>query len=196
MKLCFATNNSHKLEEVRHATKHFQIVSLKEINCFEELPETRDTLEGNSLQKAEYVFDKYKVPCFADDTGLEVEELNNAPGVYSARYAGPQRNSDDNIELLLKNLQGKSNRNARFRTVISVVGLLSTPLLFEGIISGSITLDRRGTSGFGYDPVFLPNGYLKTFAEMTMDEKNKLSHRAQAVKKLEAYLANAASITM
>lgn len=195
IKLCFATNNSHKLEEVRHAIKHLQIVSLEEINCFEELPETRDTLEGNSLQKAEYVFDKYKVPCFADDTGLEVEALNNAPGVYSARYAGPQRNADDNINLLLKNLQGKTNLNARFRTVISLVGLQSSPVLFEGIVSGVIILERRGTSGFGYDPIFLPEGYAKTFAEMSMGEKNELSHRARAVKKLEAYLANTASIT-
>jgi XTP/dITP diphosphohydrolase len=195
IKLCFATNNSHKLEEVRHAIKHFQIVSHEEINCFEELPETRDTLEGNSLQKAEYVFDKYKIPCFADDTGLEVEALNNGPGVYSARYAGPQRNAEDNIDLLHKNLLGKSNLNARFRTVISLVGLEPSPVLFEGIVSGSITLDRRGTSGFGYDPVFLPQGYAKTFAEMTMDEKNELSHRARAVKKLEAYLTSTASLT-
>jgi XTP/dITP diphosphohydrolase len=195
IKLCFATNNSHKLEEVRHAIKHFQIVSLEEINCFEELPETRDTLEGNSLQKAEYVFDKYKIPCFADDTGLEVEALNNGPGVYSARYAGPQRNAEDNIDLLHKNLLGKSNLNARFRTVISLVGLEPSPVLFEGIVSGSITLDRRGTSGFGYDPVFLPQGYAKTYAEMTMDEKNELSHRARAVKKLEAYLTSTASLT-
>ncbi len=195
MKLCFATNNSHKLEEVRHAIKNFQIVSLEEIKCFEELPETRDTLEGNSLQKAEFVFNKYKVPCFADDTGLEVEVLDNAPGVYSARYAGTQRNSDDNINLLLKNLHGKVNRLARFRTVISLVGFDPTPLLFEGIIDGSITLDKRGSSGFGYDPVFLPDGYTKTFAEMTLAEKNKLSHRAQAVKKLEAYLTSAASLT-
>lgn len=195
MKLCFATNNSHKLGEVRHAIKNFQIVSLEEIKCFEELPETRDTLEGNSLQKAEFVFNKYKFPCFADDTGLEVEALNNAPGVYSARYAGPQRNSDDNINLLLKNLHGKGNRLARFRTVISLVGFEPTPLLFEGIIDGSITLDKRGSSGFGYDPVFLPDGYAKTFAEMTLAEKNILSHRAQAVKKLEAYLTSAASLT-
>ena len=195
IKLCFATNNSHKLEEVKHAIKHFQIVSLEEINCFEELPETRDTLEGNSLQKAEYVFDKFKVPCFADDTGLEVETLNNVPGVYSARYAGPQRNAEDNINLLLKNLQGNSNRFARFRTVISLVGLQPSPVLFEGIIAGSIILQRRGTSGFGYDPIFLPQGYAKTFAEMSMDEKNELSHRSRAVKKLEAYLAETASIT-
>ena len=195
MKLCFATNNSHKLEEVRHAIKDFQIVSLEEIKCFEELPETRDILEGNSLQKAEFVFNKYKFPCFADDTGLEVEALNNAPGVYSARYAGPQRNSDDNIDLLLKNLHGKVNRRARFRTVISLVGFEPASLLFEGIIDGSITVDKRGSSGFGYDPVFLPDGYTKTFAEMTLAEKNKLSHRAQAVKKLEAYLTSAASLT-
>ena len=195
MKLCFATNNSHKLEEVRHTIKNFQIVSLEEIECFEELPETRDTLEGNSFQKAEFVFSKYKFPCFADDTGLEVEALDNAPGVYSARYAGPQRNSDDNIDLLLKNLHGKVNRRARFRTVISLVGFESLPLLFEGIIDGSITIDKRGSSGFGYDPIFLPDGYTKTFAEMTLAEKNKLSHRAQAVKKLEAYLTSAASLT-
>jgi XTP/dITP diphosphohydrolase len=195
MKLCFATNNSHKLEEVRHAIKNFQIVSLEEIRCFEELPETRDTIEGNSLQKAEFVFDKYKFPCFADDTGLEVDALDNAPGVYSARYAGPQRNSDDNINLLLKNLHGRKNRQARFRTVISLVGFEPSPLLFEGIIDGSITMDRKGSSGFGYDPVFLPYGYTKTFAEMTLAEKNKLSHRAQAVKKLVAYLTSAASLT-
>jgi XTP/dITP diphosphohydrolase len=195
MKLCFATNNSHKLEEVRDAIRNFQIVSLEEIKCFEELPETRDTLEGNSLQKAEFVFDKYKFPCFADDTGLEVEALDNAPGVYSARYAGPQRNSDDNINLLIENLQGKKNRRARFRTVISLVGFEPTPLLFEGIIDGSIIMDKKGSSGFGYDPVFLPDGYTKTFAEMTLAEKNKLSHRAQAVKKLEAYLTSAASLT-
>ena len=195
MKLCFANNNSHKLEEVRHAINNFKIVSLEEIKCFEELPETRDTLEDNSLQKAEFVFNKYKFPCFADDTGLEVEALNNAPGVYSARYAGPQRNSDDNIDLLLKNLHGKVNRRARFRTVISLVGFEPASLLFEGIIDGSITVDKRGSSGFGYDPVFLPDGYTKTFAEMTLAEKNKLSHRAQAVKKLEAYLTSAASLT-
>jgi XTP/dITP diphosphohydrolase len=194
MKLCFATNNSHKLEEVRQAIKNFQVVSLNDIKCFEELPETRDTLEGNSLQKAEFVFDKYKVPCFADDTGLEVEALGNAPGVYSARYAGPQRSAEDNITLLLKSLNGKPNRRARFRTVISLVGLQSEPLLFEGVITGDITTERKGTSGFGYDPVFRPEGLTKTFAEMTMEEKNRLSHRAQAVRKLEAYLATSSSI--
>jgi XTP/dITP diphosphohydrolase len=195
MKICFASNNEHKIEEVKHIATNYQIVSLKEIGCFEELPETRDTLEGNSLQKAEFVFDNYNLPCFADDTGLEVEALNNAPGVYSARYAGSQKNSEDNINLLMKNLHGEKNRRARFRTVISLVGLESTPVLFEGIVDGSITMDKRGSSGFGYDPVFLPDGYTKTFAEMTLAEKNALSHRALAVKKLEAYLTSAASLT-
>lgn len=194
IKLCFATNNSHKLEEVKQAIKNFQIVSLNDINCFEELPETRDTLEGNSLQKAEFVFEKYKVPCFADDTGLEVEALDNAPGVYSAHYAGPQRSAEDNITLLLKSLHGKANRRARFRTVISLVGLQPEPLLFEGVIIGEITKDRKGSSGFGYDPVFRPEGLTKTFAEMTLAEKNQLSHRALAVRKLEAYLAASSSI--
>ena len=195
MKICFASNNEHKIAEVKQIAQNYEIVSLNEIGCFDELPETRDTLEGNSLQKAEFVFDNYKVPRFADDTGLEVEALNNAPGVYSARYAGPQRNAQDNIDLLLKNLEGKSNRRARFRTVIALVGFESAPLLFEGIIDGSITMARRGTSGFGYDPIFLPDGHEKTFAEMTLAEKNKLSHRANAVKKLEAYLTSAASFT-
>ena len=195
MKICFASNNEHKITEVKHIAQNYEIVSLKEIGCLEELPETRDTLEGNSLQKAEFVFDKYNLPCFADDTGLEVEALNNAPGVYSARYAGSQKNSDDNINLLMKNLHGEKNRRARFRTVISLVGLESTPVLFEGIVDGSITMDKRGSSGFGYDPVFLPDGYTKTFAEMTLAEKNALSHRALAVKKLEAYLTSAASLT-
>jgi XTP/dITP diphosphohydrolase len=195
MKICFASNNEHKIAEIKHIAKSYEIVSLKDIGCLEELPETRDTLEGNSLQKAEFVFDKYNIPCFADDTGLEVEALNNAPGVHSAHYAGPQRNSDNNIDLLLKNLQGKKNRRARFRTVISLVGFESTPVLFEGIVDGTITMAKRGSSGFGYDPVFLPDGFTKTFAEMTLAEKNTVSHRALAVKKLEAYLTSAASLT-
>jgi len=188
MTLCFATNNKHKLEEVRHAIKDFKILSLEEINCFEELPETRDTLEGNSIQKAEFVFERFNVPCFADDTGLEVDLLNGAPGVYSARYAGPQRNSEDNIDLLLANLRDSAHPTARFRTIITLVGLESHPVLFEGIIPGTITKERRGSTGFGYDPVFLPDGYSKTFAEMTLSEKNELSHRAIAVRKLQVYL--------
>ncbi len=188
MTLCFATNNTHKLEEVRHAVKDFKILSLEEIDCFEELPETRDTLEGNSIQKAEYVFERFHGPCFADDTGLEVDALNGAPGVYSARYAGPQRNSEDNIDLLLENLRDIEHPKGRFRTIISLVGLEPQPVLFEGAIPGIIIKEKRGSLGFGYDPVFLPDGYSKTFAEMTLSEKNELSHRAIAVQKLQLYL--------
>ena len=159
------------------------------MGCFEELPETQDTIEGNSRQKAEYVFDKFKVACFADDTGLEVEALNQSPGVYAARYAGEQKNSDDNIELLLKNLHGVKNRNARFRTVITLVGLGNIQF-FEGIIEGKITGEKKGKAGFGYDPVFQPQGFTKTFAEMNLDEKNQVSHRARAIAKLAAFLKN------
>src|SRR5687768_6185159 len=157
MKLCFATNNEHKLSEAKDISgTEFEIVSLKEINCFEELPETRPTLEGNSLQKAEFVFQKYHVPCFADDTGLEVEFLNGEPGVFSARYAGEHKNSADNIDLLLKKLGDELNRRARFRTVITLLGLNDHPLYFEGVVDGTITTQRRGTFGFGYDPIFIP----------------------------------------
>lgn len=191
MTLCFATNNKHKLEEVKHVVGDaIAIISLEEINCLEELPETRDTLEGNSLQKAEYVYQHFHTPCFADDTGLEVEALHGAPGVYSARYAGDHKNSEDNINLLLKNLTGYGNRNAQFRTVITLIGLEPEPQTFEGIIRGEIITERRGTSGFGYDPIFIPEGYTKTFAEMNLSEKNKLSHRSIAVKKLSDYLQN------
>ncbi len=165
----------------------FRILSLKEIGCDEELPETQTTLEGNSLQKAAYIFGRFHLPCFADDTGLEVEALNGAPGVYSARYAGEQKNSDDNIALLLKNLSGKKNRKARFRTVITLIGLNGVKN-FEGVVNGAILDHRRGHGGFGYDPVFLPDGFLKTMAEMTLGEKNLISHRGQAVKKLVDYL--------
>jgi XTP/dITP diphosphohydrolase len=191
MRLCFATNNEHKLEEARDiAGEGFSIVSLTEINCFEELPETRPTLEGNSLQKSEFVFQKYHVPCFADDTGLEVEALNGEPGVFSARYAGDHKNSDDNIDLLLKKLENSANRKARFRTVITVVGLAEKPIYFEGVVSGTITRTRLGTSGFGYDPVFVPEGYDVTYAQMSLQKKSELSHRAIAVKKLERFLKN------
>jgi XTP/dITP diphosphohydrolase len=195
MKLCFATNNKHKLEEAKDiAGKNFEIVSLEEINCFEELPETRPTLEGNSLQKAEYVFQKYNIPCFADDTGLEVEALHGEPGVFSARYAGEHKNSGDNIALLLKNLGNNQNRNARFRTIITLIGLEEEkPLYFEGMVPGIITAELRGKSGFGYDPIFIPAGYDKTYAEMSLQEKSLLSHRAIAVKKLEQYLRSRSS---
>ncbi len=191
MTLCFATNNLHKLEEVRQIVGNdFRIVSLAEINCFEELPETRDTLEGNSLQKAEYVWERFHISCIADDTGLEVEALNGAPGVFSARYAGEQKSSDDNISLLLQNLEKETNRTARFRTVITLIGLGPEPLYFDGVINGTIIRERRGSAGFGYDPVFVPQGYKATFAEMPAAEKNSLSHRSIAVKKLGAYLRN------
>jgi XTP/dITP diphosphohydrolase len=191
MKLCFATNNQNKLREAKDiAGSGFQIVGLEDINCFEELPETQPTLEGNSLQKAEFVFRNYKVPCFADDTGLEVEALNGEPGVYSARYAGEQKNSNDNIDLLLKKLFGQSNRKAKFRTVITLIGIEKEPVYFEGSVKGTIISERRGNEGFGYDPVFVPDGYSKTYAEMTLQEKSALSHRAIAVKKLEQYLRN------
>lgn len=186
--VCFATNNQHKIQEVRAIlSPDFPLVGLEQIGCTEELPEERDTMEGNSLQKAEYVFNNYKVTCFADDSGLEVDALNGAPGVYSARYAGPQKNSQDNIRLLLKNLAGISNRKARFRTVITLI----TPALtkqFEGIVEGHIIDELKGTLGFGYDPVFVPVGFDKTLAEMSLDEKNKISHRAIALAKLVEYL--------
>ena len=191
MKLCFATNNDHKLSEAKDiAGKDFEIVSLRDIHCFEELPETSPTLEGNSLQKAEFVFQKYNVPCFADDTGLEVEALNGEPGVFSARYAGEHKNSADNIDLLLKKLGTKLNRKAKFRTVITLLGIEPNPLFFEGTVEGTITDECKGTFGFGYDPVFIPEGYTKTYAEMNLQEKSSLSHRAIAVKKLGDYLKN------
>jgi XTP/dITP diphosphohydrolase len=187
--LCIASNNRHKIEEIRDIIgSTFKVVDLEDIGCFEELPETRETLEDNSLQKAEYVLQHYNVPCFADDSGLEVEALLGEPGVYSARYAGPQRNSDDNINLLLKNLGDNSNRKARFRTVITLVGLEPKPVHFEGVVNGSIIDSKRGASGFGYDPIFVPDGHNRTYAEMSLREKSLLSHRAIAVKKLESYL--------
>jgi XTP/dITP diphosphohydrolase len=188
MEICFATNNAHKIEEIKAILgSKFRLLSLVEIGCHEELPEERDTLEGNSLQKAEYVFNNYKVACFADDTGLEVEALAGAPGVYSARYAGEQRSAEDNMDLLLKNLEGKSDRKAQFRTVITLIqpGGLH---LFEGKVEGTILKERRGTGGFGYDPIFLPSGFSKTLAEMSMEEKNQISHRARATKKLVEFL--------
>ena len=165
----------------------FRILGLDDIGCTEELPETKDTLEGNSLQKAAYVHSRFHLPCFADDTGLEVAALNGAPGVFSARYAGEQRNSEDNIALLLKNLAGNANRKARFRTVITLIGLDGTHT-FEGIVNGVILDTKRGAAGFGYDPVFQPEGYTKSMAEMTLEEKNRISHRGIAVRSLIAYL--------
>jgi XTP/dITP diphosphohydrolase len=186
--LCFASSNQHKIQEVRACLDpDFQLVGLEEIGCKDELPEEQPTLEGNSFQKAEYVYKNFSVACFADDSGLEVEALGGAPGVYSARYAGDQRSAEDNIQLLLKNLAASQNRRARFRTVITLITSAATTQ-FEGIVSGQIIKEYRGSGGFGYDPVFLPDGYSKTLAEMSMEEKNAISHRAQAVNKLVGFL--------
>ena len=186
--LVFATNNLHKLEEVRDILGgSFRIASLKEIGCTDDIPETADTLEGNSLQKARYVKEKFGYDCFADDTGLEVEALGGAPGVFSARYAGPGHDSEANMQKLLKELEGKTNRQAQFRTVVALI-LEGREYTFEGIVRGTILTERRGTAGFGYDPVFVPEGYAETFAEMGSEEKNRISHRARAVQKLADFL--------
>ena len=194
MKLCFATNNEHKLSEVKSLLDgKFQIVSLQDIGCIEELAETTGTISGNSTQKAEYVYTKYKVDCFADDSGLEVAMLNNAPGVDSAIYAGPQRSHDDNINLLLKNLNGIENRKARFITIITLIRS-GHQFQFEGILDGQILNEKHGSGGFGYDPIFVPNGFDKTLAQMTMEEKNRISHRAKAIAKLVAFLKSKQSV--
>lgn len=187
-KLCFATNNAHKLEEIQAILgDSFELLSLNDIHCKEELPETGNTLEANSLQKAKYLYDNYQVDCFADDTGLEVHALGGEPGVYSARYAGLQRSHADNVNLLLKNLVNKPDRSARFRTVITLIqnGNITQ---FEGIVNGKIIEDLRGTEGFGYDPIFVPEGYDNTFAEMELIEKAKISHRGRAFEKLVEFL--------
>lgn len=186
--LCFATNNLHKVEEVKVALGDgLRILTLEEAGIREELPETQDTLEGNARQKALYVFDHFGLPCFADDTGLEVDALGGAPGVYSARYAGPQRRSADNIDLLLENLRGKTSRAAQFRTVIHLV-LPDGQWKFEGIVRGTIREDGKGKGGFGYDPVFVPEGFEQTLAEMSLEEKNLISHRGIAIRKLAEFL--------
>lgn len=187
-KLVFSTNNEHKLEEVKAILEpHYQILSLKDIGDDTDIPETGETLEDNALIKANYLWDTYHTNCFADDTGLEVEALNNAPGVYSARYAGEQKSSTDNVAKLLKELEGKENRNAQFRTVIALI-IDGKKYVFEGKIKGVITTSARGNSGFGYDPVFQPEGYDKTFAELTLADKNEISHRARAVEQLALFL--------
>ncbi len=188
MKLVFATNNKHKLEEVKKILpEYIELVSLAEINCFDDIPETADTLEGNALQKAQYIKEKYGYDCFADDTGLEVEALDNAPGVFSARYAGVAHDSEANMQKLLEELKNKENRKARFRTVIALI-LEGKEHLFEGIVKGSVINEKRGTEGFGYDPVFVPENYNQTFAELGSDIKNNISHRAEAVKELSKFL--------
>ncbi|GAB3582730.1 Maf family protein [Hymenobacter daeguensis] len=191
MRLCFASNNAHKLDEIRPLLPaSIELLSLADINCHEELPETQDTLEGNARQKAEYVRQHYGVACFADDTGLEVQALNGEPGVYSARYAGPQRLAQDNVAKLLHKLAGAADRAAQFRTVVALAGADGTMHEFAGAVAGYITEETRGAGGFGYDPVFVPTeGDGRTFAEMTGAEKNRISHRARAVAGLVAFLS-------
>jgi XTP/dITP diphosphohydrolase len=186
--LVFATNNKHKLEEISHIVGlKFKIIGLKEINCLDEIPETGDTIEQNASQKSFYIYNRFGYNCFADDTGLEVDALNGRPGVYSARYSGEGKNFDDNMNKVLSELSGVSNRKAQFRTVISLV-LNGKEFLFEGLVLGSITSVKLGNNGFGYDPIFKPDGFDKTYAEMTIEEKNKFSHRALAVNKLIDFL--------
>ena len=206
MKIVFATNNEHKLSEIRAILgSQFEIVSLADIGCHEEIPETGTTLEENALMKAEYIYNKYHLSCFADDTGLEVEALNGAPGVYSARYANMDSNTSDtshdseaNMARLLRELANNNNRKARFRTVIALIekkdicpcGCTSIKQIhrFEGIVDGEITREKSGVEGFGYDPIFRPDGYDQTFAELGTDIKNQISHRARATQKLAEYL--------
>lgn len=188
MKLVFASNNKNKIQEIQALVPNtIQIVSLEDIGCTEDIPETADTIEGNAILKANYVTEKYGYNCFADDTGLEVEALNGAPGVYSARYAGEQKDANDNMDKLLSELSDKPNRKANFKTVIAL-NLNGKQNLFTGIINGKIIEEKIGTNGFGYDPIFVAEGYEKTFAELTMEEKSTISHRGIAVKELILFL--------
>ena len=188
-KLVFATNNAHKLEEIRAILGNkVEVLSLNDISCHADIPETADTLEGNAALKAQYIYEHYGLDCFADDTGLEVEALGGAPGVYSARYAGGEgHDSEANMKKLLKELEGGNVRRAQFRTVICLIED-GKEHFFEGIVKGGIIEEKRGASGFGYDPVFVPEGYEETFAEMGGEEKNRISHRARAVRQLCSYL--------
>lgn len=188
LKLVFATNNQHKLKEVKAILTNFDIVSLADINCFEDIPETSETLVGNAILKANFVTEKYGLDCFADDTGLEVEALNNEPGVYSARYAGEDNNSEANIAKLLLNLKNIPNRKAQFKTAIAL-NIQGKQYIFEGLCKGAILAEKQGERGFGYDPVFMPEGYNKSFAEMSLNEKGSLSHRGKAVEKLVTFLS-------
>ncbi|MFB9054050.1 non-canonical purine NTP diphosphatase [Formosa undariae] len=188
MKLVFATNNNNKIKEVQSLIpSHITLLSLADIECFEDIPETQPTIEGNAIQKAEYVKDNYGFDCFADDTGLEVDALNGAPGVYSARFAGPQRDALDNMKKLLTDLEQSSNRDANFKTVIAL-SLQNKMETFTGICEGDITKTQHGTDGFGYDPIFRPKGLQQTFAEMPLSQKNTIGHRGKAVSLLVKYL--------
>jgi len=188
MRLLFASQNQHKLEEIKPLLpSRVELLSLADLQFEGDIPETSPTLAGNALQKAAHIYTKFKMPCFADDTGLEIEALGGRPGVYSARYAGLNKSADDNMEKVLHQMKGVAQRKAVFKTVIALTGLEKL-MFFEGIVHGTITTEKRGTSGFGYDPIFMPDGYAVTFAEMSMDEKNKLSHRANAVLKFSKWL--------
>ena len=190
MKIVFATNNPNKLKEIQSLIpKEIEIISLKEIGCNEDIPETGDTLEANAFQKAHYIKDNFNYDCFADDTALEIDELNGDPGVYSARYAGRERNANANMNKVLNELKGKKNRKAQFRTAIALI-LKGEEHLFEGKVEGYISKDKQGNEGFGYDPIFIPENDIRSFAQMSMQEKGAISHRGRAVKKLVAYLKN------
>lgn len=190
MELCFATRNPNKIKEIKAKLgTSFEIISLADIQCQEELPETTGTIEGNSAQKAQYVWDNYQVNCFADDSGLEVDALNGAPGVDTAMYAGDHRDAEANIQLLLNNLVEQTNRKAQFKTVITLV-INGQQQQFLGIAKGTILTEKKGVGGFGYDPVFLPDGYEQTFAEMPLEHKNNISHRSKAFAKLVDFLGN------
>lgn len=189
MELVFATHNNNKLKEIKALfPAHIRLLSLTDIGCHQDIPETADTIQGNALLKARYVKDKFGKDCFADDTGLEVTALQGAPGVYSARYAGEEKNDAANIQKLLKELEGSHNRDARFKTVISLV-LGDEEHIFTGICNGTITKTEHGTEGFGYDPVFLPHHHKQTFAEMSLSDKSAISHRGKAVTKLVKFLS-------
>ena len=188
MKLIFASNNAHKVDEIRHLVgQRFELLSLKEAGIFQDIPEPHDTIEANASEKSRVIYDLTGENCFSEDTGLEVAALNGAPGVRSARYAGDQKSFEDNIDLLLKNMEGQVNRTARFKTVISLI-LNGQEYLFEGICPGIITHERRGEQGFGYDPVFVPDGSDRSFGQMTLSEKEIFSHRSKATHKLVAFL--------
>jgi len=188
MKLVFATNNQHKLKELQHILGDtIQLMSLKDIDCMEDIPETEPTLEGNASLKSFHVYRNYGYNCFADDTGLEIEALNGDPGVYSARYAGEEKNAGANMEKVLREMNGITNRRARFRTVISLV-IDGKETQFEGVVEGKILKEKHGKGGFGYDPIFQPDGDSRSFAEMELHEKNRISHRGRAVQKLVVYL--------
>ncbi len=190
MEIVFATNNMHKLKEVTEILgDSFKVISLKDIDCNEDIPETQPTIEGNASQKSFYVYEKYGVNCFADDTGLEIEALNNEPGVYSARYAGEKCSFDDNNRKVLSKMEGVTNRKAIFKTVISLV-IDGKETLFEGVVNGTILTEKRGSLNFGYDPIFMVDGFDKTYAEMDPEIKNKISHRGIVTRKLADYLKN------